>query len=302
MKVAICLIIHILFSLGMFISLKLISDKRADRTLSILLNYIIAALFTYIDLELFYDEWWFSDKFILPAVIVAFLFVVTFFIMSLSAEKAGIGITTALNKMSVLIPVVVGIVFLGQDSGLFFKVSGVLLSIMAFALIFSGNAVSRTKGYFVLPVLVFVLSGLIDTSMEISHKLYVVEEYEREVFLLALFVFAILFTLVALIIQYLFFSKTHVGLSKGAVAGNYRWMPVVRYGSMLGVFNFLTSKMILVNVGTLGGSFVYPIHNSSVVVLTALFGFLFFKERLSARQWFGLVLAIAGVSLIASAI
>jgi drug/metabolite transporter (DMT)-like permease len=302
MKVAIYLIIHILFSLGMFISLKLISEKRADRTLSILVNYVIASILTYADLELSYIDWWFSAKLIFPAVIVALLFVVTFFIMSLSAEKAGIGITTALNKMSVLIPVVVGIIFLGQDSDLLFKLGGLFLSIIAFAFIFHNNAVEKAKGYFVLPVMVFVLSGFIDTSMELSHKFYVEQEYEREVFLLALFLFAIFFSFLALLIQGIFYSKNDAGERKYKGTLKDKWIPVLKYGSLLGIFNFLTSKMILVNVGALGGSFVYPIHNSSVVVLTALTGFLFFRERLSARQWFGLVLAAAGVSLIASAI
>jgi drug/metabolite transporter (DMT)-like permease len=301
MKVAIYLIIHILFSLGMFISLKLISEKRADRTLSILINYIIAALLTYADLELSYSDWWFSDKFILPAAIVALLFVVTFFIMSLSAEKAGIGITTALNKMSVLIPVIVGILFLGQDSELLSKLLGLLLSIIAFALIFQNKAIERNKGYYILPVLVFVLSGLIDTSMELSHKFYVKIEYEREVFLLALFVFAVFFSFSALIIKNIISAKDS-SIRKEGYTGRRKWINVIKYGSLLGVFNFLTSKMILVNVGALGGSFVYPIHNSSVVALTALSGFLFFKERLSAKQWTGLFLAAVGVSLIASVI
>lgn len=301
MKIAIYLIIHILFSLGMFISLKLISEKRADRSLSILMNYIVAAFLTYVDLELSYSDWWFSYKFIFPAVIVAFLFVVTFFIMSLSAEKAGIGITTALNKMSVLIPVIVGILFLGQDSQLLSKIVGLLFSFIAFALIFQNKAGERNKGYYLLPVLVFVLSGLIDTSMEMSHKFYVKVEYEREVFLLALFCFAVFFSFFALIIKNIVSGNNSAIHNKGYTVRR-RWFNILKYGSLLGLFNFLTSKMILVNVGALGGSFVYPIHNSSVVILTALTGFLFFKERLSSKQWIGLLLAASGVSLIASAI
>ena len=71
-------------------------------------------------------------------------------------------------------------------------------------------------------------------------------------------------------------------------------------GAALGLFNFLTSKMLLINVGRMGGSVVFPVHNASVVMLTALIGVFFFKESFSKRQWMGVLLAVVAVFMIAS--
>jgi multidrug transporter EmrE-like cation transporter len=60
--------------------------------------------------------------------------------------------------------------------------------------------------------------------------------------------------------------------------------------------------MILVNVGLMGGSVVFPVHNASVVMLTALIGMFFFKEKFTARQWSGVILAIISVIIIAGTI
>ncbi|MBP1671840.1 MAG: hypothetical protein H6Q22_1412, partial [Bacteroidetes bacterium] len=71
------------------------------------------------------------------------------------------------------------------------------------------------------------------------------------------------------------------------------------WGAIMGIFNFLVSKMILINVGLMGGSVVFPVHNAAVVSLTALIGVLFFKEKFSAKQWAGVALAVISVIMIA---
>lgn len=68
----------------------------------------------------------------------------------------------------------------------------------------------------------------------------------------------------------------------------------------MGLFNYPTSKMLLINVGRMGRSIVFPIHNSSVVMLTALTGFFFYKEKFSIKQWWGIALTVVSVALIAS--
>lgn len=79
-------------------------------------------------------------------------------------------------------------------------------------------------------------------------------------------------------------------------------MVALLYGIALGLFNYLASKMLLINVALVGGAVVFPVVNASVVALTAVIGVLFFKERISKRQWTGIVLAIVAVAIIASTI
>ena len=289
MQNIIYLIIHILFAIGMFISLKVVNVKRVNKYQAIAVNYFVAMIFTLGDLLIAGTEIQFPAKLILPSLIVGTLFVTSFIVMTYSTQKVGIGLTTALNKMSVVIPVSVGILYLGQDYGLLLKISGIALALLSFFLILYKKSSGAVKGAFILPAMVFILSGLIDTSMELTNSTSISLEGERELFLLGIFITA--FTLSALSA---FLAPKSTDYESGF------GLKTVLYGSILGLFNFLTSKMILVNVARMGGSVVFPIHNASVVMLTALIGVIFFKEHFSRKQWVGVILAIIAVFIIAS--
>lgn len=288
------LIIHIVFALGMFISLKLINIKGVNIFKAITVNYAVAALLTVSDLSVNHLSWQLRGEVLLPSAGVAFLFVVSFIIMSFSTQKVGIGLTTALNKMSVLIPVTVGVLYLGQTTGLFLKLLGIAVVLLSFVLILYKKSDKKSKWAVILPMLVFIVSGMIDASMELSRNYVIKESYDQEAFLVSVFSFAVFFSLLAVAVEALFTK----GISRKVktTSGSRMFL----YGSLLGTFNFLTSKMILINVGLMGGSVVYPIHNAAVVTFTALAGLLFFNEVFTKRQWIGVFLAVCGVALIAS--
>jgi len=135
MQNIIYLIIHILFAIGMFISLKVVNVKKVNKYQAIAVNYFVAMIFTLGDLIFGDVDIIFPSKLIVPSLIVGTLFVTSFIVMTYSTQKVGIGLTTALNKMSVVIPVSVGILYLGQNSGLILKVAGIILALASFVLI-----------------------------------------------------------------------------------------------------------------------------------------------------------------------
>ena len=135
MQNIIYLIIHILFAIGMFISLKVVNVKKVNKFQAIAVNYFVAMIFTLGDLIFGDVDIIFPSKLIVPSLIVGTLFVTSFIVMTYSTQKVGIGLTTALNKMSVVLPVSVGILYLGQNSGLFLKVAGIILALASFVLI-----------------------------------------------------------------------------------------------------------------------------------------------------------------------
>jgi multidrug transporter EmrE-like cation transporter len=65
---------------------------------------------------------------------------------------------------------------------------------------------------------------------------------------------------------------------------------IINFGSIL----FLLRGLALIEVSTF-----MPLYNVSVVALSALIGYVFFKERLSALNWAGIALAILSILLIA---
>ncbi len=291
MQNIIYLIIHILFALGLFISLKLINIRNINKFHAIAINYAVAFVFTLSSVLIGNHNYIFDYhlKLLLPSLIVGTLFVSSFVAMTICTKRVGIGLTTSLNKMSVVIPVSMGIIFLGQREFILIKIIGISLALLSFFLILYKSPEERTKGGFLLPVLVFLLPGLIDSSMELTKSLIINEVGESEMFLSGVFSTALLLSVVLVIKE----RKKNVT----ALPFGYE---TIFFGAALGIFNFLSSKMLLINVGLMGGSVVFPVHNASVVMLTALTGLLFFGEKFSKRQWFGIVLAIMAVSIIAA--
>lgn len=272
-------------------SLKIINIKGLNKFQAITVNYIVALILT----TLVYDNpiktipELYGTKLILASLWVGTMFIISFILMIFSTEKAGIGITTALNKMAVVIPVVVGLVYLGQNDNIAVKISGIVLALISFGLIlYKKKADKRKPSALLLPASVFVVSGLIDTSMELTNKLVILRPYEVELFLMGVFVTSSLLGVVTIFMDKIWF-KTKEKFSFNTIL----------WGSIMGIFNFLVSKMILLNVGLMGGSVVFPVHNASVVMFTALIGVVFFKEKFSAKQWIGVALAVISVVLIA---
>ena len=284
------LIIHILFALGMFISLKIINIKGLNKFQAITINYVIALILTSMTYKypLVTITDLYSTNLILASIWVGVLFIVSFILMIFSTERAGIGLTTALNKMAVVIPVSVGIVYLGQHDNIPFKLVGIVLALASFVLILYKKGAGKMKlSSLLLPASVFLVSGLIDASMEVTNKIIITQNFEVELFLMGIFATASFIGLVDKV-----WIKTKEKFSYNTIL----------WGSIMGIFNFLVSYMILFNVGLMGGSVVFPVHNASVVSLTALIGVLFFKEKFSLKQWAGVALAVISVIMIAGTI
>ncbi|MHC1781114.1 MAG: EamA family transporter [Bacteroidales bacterium] len=289
MQNIIYLIIHILFALGLFISLKFINIRNINKYQAIAINYAVAFIITTSSFLIEGKDIHYDTKLLIPSVFVGILFVSSFLAMTICTKRVGIGVTTSLNKMSVVIPVTMGILFLGQKEEIEIKIAGIALALISFILILYKKADERKKGGFILPVLVFLLPGLIDSSMEITKTLIISKSGESEMFLSGVFSTALILSIILVINDH----------KRDKTKEPFRYETLF-LGGALGLFNFLSSKMLLINVGLMGGSVVFPVHNASVVMLTALTGLLFFGERFSKRQWFGVVAAVIAVFIIAA--
>ncbi len=289
MQNIIYLIIHILFALGLFISLKFINIRNLNKYQAIAINYAIAFTVTTSSFLIEGVDIQYDTKLLLPSVIVGVLFVSSFLAMTICTKRVGIGLTTSLNKMSVVIPVTMGILFLGQKDEIEIKIAGITLALISFILILYKKSDERSRGSFILPLLVFLLPGLIDSSMEITKTLIISKSGESEMFLSGVFSTALILSTILVVYD----------RRRDKIKEPFRYETLI-FGGTLGFFNFLTSKMLLINVGLMGGSVVFPVHNASVVMLTALTGLLFFGEKFSRRQWAGVAIAVVAVFIIAA--
>jgi drug/metabolite transporter (DMT)-like permease len=71
-------------------------------------------------------------------------------------------------------------------------------------------------------------------------------------------------------------------------------------GIVLGLINFGSTYLLLKSMEFYTSSTLFPIRNTGVVGLSALAGLLLFGERLTRKNWLGIILAIVSIVLITS--
>lgn len=283
------LILTIIQSTAIFVVLKLFDRFRIDNWQALTTNYIVATLFGFIiydgdispDGILAHDWFWFS-------IPLGFTFIATFFIFALSAQKIGVALTSVASKMSVVVPVLAGLVLLNESINLLAGL-GVGLALLAFYLTLGqGESRSFPKKYVILPVLLFLGNGINDTLMKYSEYHHVEGGNDLILFLSVVFFTAMILGLIISLARYID-SKKPI-LVRNIIAG-----------IILGLINFGSTFYILKAMGVFESSVVFPITNAGIVSLSALTGYFFFREKLSLKNWIGIGLAIIAILLIANA-
>ena len=74
----------------------------------------------------------------------------------------------------------------------------------------------------------------------------------------------------------------------------------ILFGIFLGTVNFFGAWFFLKSMGLFQASFLFPVVNVSVVVLSSLIGITFFKESLKRINIIGVVMAIVAIFLISA--
>lgn len=278
------LVLAIIFSTGIVISFKYFSRFKIDNLQAITVNYLIASAMgfliypgTYSFPELPYKQWF------LISCIIGVVFIMVFFVFALSAQKAGVAITAVTSKMSVVIPVSIGILAYGENTNLL-KITGILLSLLAFYLTFKSNEKQKIeKRFLLLPVLLFLGNGTNDTFTKHATLFYVGDE--SMLFLANVFLVSLLVGIGIMI--YTAARKRLVFAPRNLLAGAW-----------LGMLNFGSSYFFLLGVGSFDSSVFFPVFNVSIVSASALAGLFLFREKLSWINWVGILLALCAILLI----
>ena len=161
------LALTIIQSTAIFIVMKLFSRFRIDNWQAITVNYAIAALFGFviykgdINAGIIMDRGWFTYS-----LLLGITFISTFFIFALSAQKVGVALTSVASKMSVVIPVIAGLILLHEKISMI-AATGVAIALLAFYLTLgTGKKSSFPRQFLILPLLLFIGNGVNDTLMK----------------------------------------------------------------------------------------------------------------------------------------
>lgn len=283
------LILTIVQSTAIFVVMKLFNRFRIDNWQAITVNYFVATVFGLIiyngDISpgVIIDKEWF-----IYALILGLTFISTFFVFALSSQKVGVALTSVASKMSVVIPVLAGLILLNEKINLLSGL-GVAIALLAFYLTLGKGANSSfPRKYLILPLLLFMGNGINDTLMKYAEYYYVADTNDLILFLSIIFSASLVLGLCVSTAKYI--NKKYSVSPRNILAG-----------IILGLLNFGSTFYILKCMSIYDSSVVFPVSNAGIVSLSALIGFFLFKEKLSKINWAGIMLAILAIILIANA-
>jgi len=227
----------------------------------------------------------FSQDWIWLAFILGFIFIGGFNLNALSVQRAGIAVTSVVQRISLLLSVLFAVFFF-QETMTITKGAGILLGIVAvFLTVKFESTDERSGGNWILPIGVFLLAGLIEILLTVAQRLF---QADGDVtFTVTLFCWAGMLGLI-----YLLFKPPLDGSSRFSAKD-------ILAGVALGIPNFFSIHLILVALGEgLDAATVFPVLNVATIVLSAIAALLFFKEQLSPKQWLGVAVATFAILLI----
>ena len=280
------LLLSILFSTGLFVIFKYFGIYKIDVLKAIFVNYIVAFSMGFffaerqIPISEIYLQPWFSGALFLGA-----LFVSIFFVMAMTAQKNGVSVTSIAGKMSVVVPVFFGIL-LYNESVTFLKIVGIIMALIAVYLSSVKEEKSEKKGTLLLPVLLFIGSGTIDTLLKYIQENYVADE-DVSIFSGSLFGIAGAFAFLILVIKTL--KKRESFGYKNIIAGIILGVP--NYYSIIFLIKALQNK-------NFESSTLFTINNVAIVVVSTLVGLFFFKEKFSVKNKIGVAMAVLAIVLV----
>ena len=223
------------------------------------------------------------------ALIIGCVFIAMFYIMAISSQKVGVAITSVANKMSLVIPVVAGVMMYSESlAGL--KLVGVITAIVAVIMVtYPDKKLKLDKKFLILPLIIFAGSGFLDTFFKYVET-HQIQSDEIAVFSASLFFVAALVGTTVLIGSRI---KNGEILETKSIVG----------GFALGIPNYFSIHFLLMalNLPNMESTMVFPINNTGIVLLSTLLAIALFKEKLTKLNWGGIAIAVLSIILIAYA-
>ncbi len=282
------LALSVLSSTWIFVVFKLYDVYKVQTLVAIIINYITACsvgFFLYqgpVSIDDIMNTSWVWGPFAL-----GILFITIFNLMAKTAQISGVSVASVATKMSLVIPVVIGLFIYGEHLS-FLQIMGILLALAAvyFASL-KEKGITINRKDLILPLLVFLGSGAIDASIKYFEEKHLTDQ-EIPIFSSMVFGCAALSGLIYI----------GIGGKKQNLKINFK---NVMGGIALGIPNYFSIYFLIRALrNTIWSSAaVFTLNNVTIVMLSTLLGILLFKERLSLKNWGGVVLAIISIVLVA---
>lgn len=215
---------------------------------------------------------------VLVGAIAGIFFFLSFIYYQKSVRENGVGLSGTFGKLGILIPMIFSII-LWNEIPTTLQWTGIALSLVSIIIVNLSFKDLSSKSFNSTLVLLFIFGGMAEFSNKIFQK-YSITEY-KDLFLFFVF-------LVAFLISIYFTIK-----EKKKVSGND-----ILLGIIVGIPNLFSSYFLILALNYINTSVAFPIYSAGSILLINLGGFMLFKERLSRKDTFAVIMTLIALILI----
>lgn len=276
------LVLSIASSSLIFVIFKLFDRFKIDTFQAIVFNYFTAFL---IGIGLYRHEWnpiaLEQPYWIYFAMLAAVLFISLFFIMGISSQRNGVASTSIAVKMSMAISLVFMIVGYSESVSAL-KLLGILLAFVGVFLVTSSDSGDKSNAKWML-IALFLGSGALDFLINVVQK-HILIDLTPSIFAAIGLGLAGILGFSILLVQMI--------QGKSKIAGKN-----ILAGIILGVPNYFSIYLLMLSYKSTGwtDSTVLAVTNVSVVLFSAVIGFIVFREQTTQKKIIGLLAAILAI-------
>lgn len=276
---------------SLIIILKLFELKNVNNVVGITVNYLVGAAFAFafaphhLPAGEIVAAPWFSMSLIIGA-----MFMLSFMVYALSAQRSGVAITAISGRSAMAIPTIFAFVVLGEQPTTI-KIAMLALLLVSLPLIIYKKSDGASKAkvdklLIILPLVVFVYNGINDTLVQFAQKTKVMNNDETAVFMGTMFLAGAVTGALYYLVKYC--RKLYVPTGRD-----------ILWGAILGFANWVCMAGVLFALNVMDGSVFFPLYYSGAIVLSTLVGVLAFKEKLSLVNYIGMTVAIVAIAVLA---
>jgi uncharacterized membrane protein len=265
------LILALLSSLTIAMLLRVFENKEYNRTVVIASNYITAGTLGYLLSDT--NKAGLTGAVLLFGIVLGLFFFIGFTAFSRAIKEKGIASSVTIGRLSLAVPVSLSIFLWGEKPS--------IIDILGLLLIFIIILSWEGKIGKLSPILItlFFLFGFLDSAMKFFKIKF--SSIDDGFFLIIVFYSAMVWNW-----GYIFIS------------GKKPKPKDVFSGLLLGIPNFFSTYFLLKALVLIPAYIVFPFINAGMIILSALLGYLLFKEGLNRKKMVLILLGIIAVFIL----
>ncbi|MBK5239897.1 EamA family transporter [Clostridium sp.] len=215
---------------------------------------------------------------LLLALFNGFIYFGAFYLLQISTAHNGSAMTATFNKIGVMVPAILSVIFFHEIPKLL-QIVGVLVAMSAILVIYfkkeENNIVTLKFALFGT----FFLGGFCDFTSKI-YQIYGTEEFQS-LFIFFTFLFSFIVTGIFMLVKDRRIKRTDI-----------------IFGLIAGIPSQFISQFLLRALTSIPAFVVFPLFSVGVILVVNIINLLFFKEKLTTRQFISIGFIVVAVVLL----